>query len=440
MIDSGFFLGGPIALPGGKDLQIGFAARRSYLDALLPLVFDAINTGGTNITAVPVYWDYQAKTELRLGNHRVSLFGFGSSDKLTVISNDENADSSAAFGTDTIFHRIIGKVKSKFSKQLSNSFQIYTGTNIQNFGAQSSAGINLDIESIRDTQGMRNALVYQPKKWLTWENGFEAIENQYRYQFDVPVISGVGEFPRVEPPLDQAENQILESDGNAGAYAAYTELQLGPISGLTMIAGLRAEHLFFRYIDERDGDKEKESTWDYVNPRFTLRYSPVESTSLKGAFGIYNNVPTPQQLLPALGNPNLGLTRAFQWIGGFEHRLSEIINVNLQWYYTQRDNLVQNSSRTIEQDDGTFLVEQYNNNGYGQSFGMELLVRHELTKYFFGWIAYTLSRSESDVSEDDKYMVENTFDQTHILTLVAQTKIALGNYFRWTLSFGFGCT
>ena len=430
LIDSGFFLGGPIKLPGGKDLQVGFAARRSYLDALLPLVFDAINTGGTNITAIPVYWDYQAKSELRLGSHRLSLFGFGSSDKLSIISNDENADSSATFGTATEYHRLIGKVKSKFGKQLNNAFQIYTGRNIQRFGAESSAGINLQIEAQRDTHGIRNALVFQPQKWLGWENGFEAIMSTYNYRFDVPVFAGVGEFPRVEPPLGQAKNQILESDGTAGAYAGYSELQLGPISGLTMIAGLRAERLLFRYIDERDDDKEKESQWDYLNPRFTLRFSPGQSTSFKGAFGIYNNAPTPQQLLPALGNPNLELTRAFQWIGGFEHRLTDIINVNLQWYFTKRDQLVQNSSLAIEQDDGTFVVENYDNDGYGQSFGLELLVRHELTKYFFGWIAYTLSRSESDTSEEEKYMVENTFDQSHILTVVAQTKLP------WELTFG----
>ena len=343
LIDSGFFLGGPIKLPGGKDLQVGFAARRSYLDALLPLVFDAINTGGTNITAVPVYWDYQAKTELKLGNHRASIFGFGSSDLLSVISNDENADTSANFGTATEYHRIIGKLKSKFSKQLTNTFQAYTGRNIQKFGAASSAGINLDIDVIRDTYGTRNALIYKPRKWLGWENGFETILSTYTYKFDVPVFSGVGEFPRVEPRVGEAENQILESDGTGGALAGYSELQLGPISGLTLIAGLRAERLSFRYVDERDDDQEKERLWDYLNPRFTLRYSPLDTTSFKGAFGIYNNVPTPQELLPALGNPNLELTRAFQWIGGFEHKLTDIINFNLQWYFTKRDQLVQNS-------------------------------------------------------------------------------------------------
>ena len=313
---------------------------------------------------------------------------------------------------------------------MTNTFQAYTGRNIQKFGAASSAGINLDIDVIRDTYGTRNALIYKPRKWLGWENGFETILSTYTYKFDVPVFSGVGEFPRVEPRVGEAENQILESDGTGGALAGYSELQLGPISGLTLIAGLRAERLSFRYVDERDDDQEKERLWDYLNPRFTLRYSPLDTTSFKGAFGIYNNVPTPQELLPALGNPNLELTRAFQWIGGFEHKLTDIINFNLQWYFTKRDQLVQNSSRAIEQDDGTFVVENYNNDGYGQSFGMELLVRHELTKYFFGWIAYTLSRSESDVSEDEKYMVENTFDQTHILTVVAQTKLP------WELTFG----
>lgn len=431
LIDSGFFLGGPIKLPGDKDLQIAFAARRSYIDALLPFVFDAINPGSeSTVTAVPVYWDYQTKAELRLGAHRLSIFGFGSSDDLSIITNNANADVEADLGTSTIYHRIIGKVKSRLHQELSNSFQVYTGTNVQQFVVNASTGVNIDITGRRDTHGLRNALVYSPRKWFSWENGIDAALQIYRYRFDVPVFSSVGGFPRVEPPFNQESNQILENDGHGDALALYSEVTLGPIEDLTLIAGLRAERLAFMYKEERENDKEKFVEWFCLNPRFTLRFSPFDSTSFKGAFGIYNDVPAPQQLLPAVGQPDLELLRAFQWIGGFDHRFTDILNISLQWYFTKRDNLVQSSSKVTAEEDGTFTPEFLSNEGYGQSYGMELLFRHELTKYFFGWIAYTLSRSESDLSEEERYTVENTFDQTHILTLVAQTKLP------WELTFG----
>ena len=35
--------------------------------------------------------------------------------------------------------------------------------------------------------------------------------------------------------------------------------------------------------------------------------------------------------------------------------------------------------------------------GQGRSYGMELILKHEFTERFFGWISYTLSRSEQTV-------------------------------------------
>src|SRR5690606_21170864 len=76
----------------------------------------------------------------------------------------------------------------------------------------------------------------------------------------------------------------------------------------------------------------------------------------------------------------------------------------------------------------------YTNEGRGRTFGLEVLLRHELSKYFFGWIAYTLSRSEIDLSESRRSFVLTSFDQTHILTVVGQVNLpwdfTLGGRFR----------
>jgi hypothetical protein len=39
----------------------------------------------------------------------------------------------------------------------------------------------------------------------------------------------------------------------------------------------------------------------------------------------------------------------------------------------------------------------FTSGGEGRSYGMELILKHEFTERFFGWIAYTLSRSEQTV-------------------------------------------
>ena len=57
------------------------------------------------------------------------------------------------------------------------------------------------------------------------------------------------------------------------------------------------------------------------------------------------------------------------------------------------------------------------------------------TKRFFGWISYTLMRSERKDSGSDEYRLF-TLDQTHILTLIAQYKLSAqweaGVRFRYT--------
>jgi hypothetical protein len=76
----------------------------------------------------------------------------------------------------------------------------------------------------------------------------------------------------------------------------------------------------------------------------------------------------------------------------------------------------------------------YGNQGLGRAYGLEVLLRHEITKNFFGWIAYTLSRSEvRNVGQTSYYLSQ--YDQTHILTAIASYTfpfgVELGGRFRY---------
>ena len=86
--DSSAYVEGPV--PGG--VRTSFAFRRSYIDALLPLVLPYIvptRAGSTFFTVAPVYWDYQARADKDSpGGGRVALTAFGSSDSLEIISGD----------------------------------------------------------------------------------------------------------------------------------------------------------------------------------------------------------------------------------------------------------------------------------------------------------------------------------------------------------------
>src|SRR5207248_10671301 len=65
------------------------------------------------------------------------------------------------------------------------------------------------------------------------------------------------------------------------------------------------------------------------------------------------------------------------------------------------------------------------NAGAGRVFGLEVLIRKELSERFFGWIAYTFSRSDRiDRPGEPRRLFD--FDQTHNLTAIASYKLGGG--------------
>jgi hypothetical protein len=71
------------------------------------------------------------------------------------------------------------------------------------------------------------------------------------------------------------------------------------------------------------------------------------------------------------------------------------------------------------------LARALEQSGIGRAYGVQLLVRKELARGFFGWISYSLMRSERrDVLFLDWRLFD--FDQTHVLTALASYEIGWG--------------
>ncbi len=68
------------------------------------------------------------------------------------------------------------------------------------------------------------------------------------------------------------------------------------------------------------------------------------------------------------------------------------------------------------------------NEGLGYAVGGELLLKYKPDDRFFGWLAYTISRSIRQDNVLDEEQLAN-FDQTHNLTLLGSVQLGKG----WTL-------
>jgi hypothetical protein len=94
------------------------------------------------------------------------------------------------------------------------------------------------------------------------------------------------------------------------------------------------------------------------------------------------------------------------------------IQSDLTVFYKQLDDLIVENLAYTGPEDPTQV-----NEGIGRTAGVEVILRHALVDRLFGWISYTLSKSERmpHPDEPDAEWIPFDFDQTHIFTTVAAT-------------------
>ena len=207
-----------------------------------------------------------------------------------------------------------------------------------------------------------------------------------------------------QPPIRSTGSKSLFQPG------LYAELELVPWAGARLVPGLRADH-----------DSEIEH-WDLaprINARQDLR-SSFPRTTLKGGVGLYYQPPAPLDTAQGLGQSGLTSNRSTHSDIGFEQEFTRQVELSLDVFYKHFDHLV---------------VPGAQNAGTGTAYGAEWLLRYKPDGRFFGWLSYTLSRSERrDVPGEASTRFQ--YDQTHVLALVANYRLGhgwqLGGRFRVT--------
>lgn len=406
-IDASAHLEGPL----GNGFTGEAAARRSYVDALLPFVIPE-EEGSSTAVVSPVYYDYQARVSRPVGSSgRLSLFAFGSDDNLKVITTDP-ARGDIDLGTRVGFHRLIGSYSTTFAGWTSRLSPSY-GYDLARF----SAG-EVDGDLSAHVFGLREDLTRTVLPSLKLAAGFDGELRLDRIDFQVPLPPERRSYGRTTHTLNNFQRDL--TDIGAGAYL---ETLWDAHRTLRVVPGLRFDWFHINRV-----------TRTSLDPRLVVRWQRTQGQAFKMGAGLFHQAPQPQEVDTEFGNPDLPLLWADQYHAGIEQQLTRALALDVTVYFLRRHNLPIASS----QQDATGQLRRYTSDGRGRGYGLELHLKHALTENFFGWISYTLSRSEiatlmpTTTGPSPPYH-PTQFDQTHNFVLVASRKLGtweLGARFR----------
>ncbi|HEY4106447.1 MAG TPA: TonB-dependent receptor, partial [Polyangiaceae bacterium] len=167
-----------------------------------------------------------------------------------------------------------------------------------------------------------------------------------------------------------------------------------------------------------------------VAPRAIARYDLIKGTdpdhpenkrlrtTLKAGAGLFYQPPQFQETNVVFGTPGLYSNKSVHYDIGVEQEFSEHVELSLEGFYKALTNQVARAPNAL----GQFT---YNNLGSGSVIGLEALLKYKPDKRFFGWVAYTLSRSvRQDCPSCPQYLFQ--YDQTHNLIILGSYRLGRG--------------
>lgn len=157
-----------------------------------------------------------------------------------------------------------------------------------------------------------------------------------------------------------------------------------------------------------------------LEPRLSATYQVSRALQLRAGGGVYDQPPDPTDLSAVFGNPTLGPARAYHASAGVAYRLTGTLGAELLGFYKAIDHLASRSALATPPL-AAALVED----GTGRGYGGQVLLRQELSHGVFGWITYSLIRSERRDHPGSAWRLLD-YDQTHVASVLASYDLGRG--------------
>jgi TonB family protein len=405
-LDSGGYLRAPIT----KDLTFAIAGRRSYVDAFLGIVLPKPASGAERIVT-PVYDDIQARIDWNLHEEgRLSLFAINSNDSLHVLNKDPNAMVSQDLNSAVSFFRVIATYERPFGGDLKLTVSPSWGQDtITLSGAEAGAtGPFTNISVIDHELTYRMRLHGRIDEHFILDTGLDILSRVTSYSALLPDNSQIANPTGIDIP----PSQIFRGSQELGV-GAYIDLGIDVSKRLRVVPSARVDGYLL------DGVYRSS-----IDPRIVARYMLTPEWTIKSYVGQFSEPPQPEALDKRFGNPKVGLEHGYHYGLGYEWRPDHVWSIDSEIYFADRQDRVQFTDDVVQNSDGSFQYINFCNCAREQTFGLEALIKRQITANAYGWLSYTFSHSRQKREGED--WEPTAFDQPHVLNAVASWKFKPG--------------
>ena len=403
-----------IPFDDGKGI-LAFGGRGSWAGVVLSAWFPEL---GLDL----YYWDYQARLTYDFSpTTRLTVFALGAGDEFNS-SEEESSSAHASERARSIYGAMLHRLTSRLTHQIDDQWTLRVDTLVgyigQEFQVSTPGEPSLRLTTDSLLLGQRLGMGWRGAEGFGFRAGLDFEGILLGADVALPTGVAVGELPKPTEDGDQFRGDITVTELDTAAWLDFTVQAAG---WLSVTPGLRAE--LFHWNG---------ATHLAVDPRLNIEADLTDWLSLEASAGFFHQPPQPIEVDETFGNPDLGPVSAFQTSFGGRLRLGPEQDWEIEvtgFYNTMWDLPVRTDARATE-DDGV-VRENYTGGGIGRAYGVELLFRKRIGELMYGWLSYTLSRSERNFGtafSADGALPPGAggtggweifaFDQTHVLNLV----------------------
>jgi len=291
----------------------------------------------------------------------------------------------------------------RYSPKLDHNIEVSFGRIVQEFAAGPNLSFDLDVNDIY----LRGEWRYNLTDRIQITAGTDSAIDLADVRVVLPQYPGEGNNSGAgfsARPIQRVEEEIT-----LFSPALYTEVALRPWDAWRVIPSMRVD--YFSSIDRFAFD-----------PRLATLYSLTKNTRLKAGVGLFSQAPQPPESSKSIGNPHLKPVKALHYSLGVEHNFTDELSLGVEGFYKNIYDRVVSTDYQAAAARGDYEPAPFENDGLGRVYGLEVAGRKQAKGRWFGFLSYTLMRSERKDHDDPWYLFD--FDQTHIFSAASTVRVS----------------